>query len=112
MSARELARVEVLGRVKAGTLQVREAATLLDVSERQAKRLWQRFKTGGAAALRHRQVGRPSNRGRSDQQREQVLRLIREKYNPFWRPWSSPRIGSEQCALRCLWPGAERLGWA
>ncbi|HEY7790782.1 MAG TPA: ISNCY family transposase [Vicinamibacterales bacterium] len=81
MSARELARVEVLGRVKAGTLQVREAATLLDVSERQAKRLWQRFKTGGAAALRHRQVGRPSNRGRSDQQREQVLRLIREKYS-------------------------------
>lgn len=81
MSARELARVEVLGRVKAGTLQVREAATLLGVSERQAKRLWQRFKRGGAAALRHGQVGQPSNRGRPGAQREQVLRLIREKYS-------------------------------
>ena len=36
---RELTRVEVLSRVKAGTLSVRSAATLLAVSYRQAKRL-------------------------------------------------------------------------
>ena len=41
MSARELTRVEVLSRVKAGTLSLGSAATLLAVSYRQAKRLWQ-----------------------------------------------------------------------
>lgn len=81
MSARELIRVEVLGRVKAGTLRVGEAATLLGLSARQAKRLWQRFKTGGAAALRHGHVGGRSNRGRPAGERERVLALIREKYS-------------------------------
>jgi len=39
MSGRELTRVEVLSRVKAGTLSLKSAATLLAVSYRQAKRL-------------------------------------------------------------------------
>ena len=39
MSARELTRVEVLGRVKAGSLSLVEAAQVLGVSYRQAKRL-------------------------------------------------------------------------
>jgi hypothetical protein len=39
MSARELTRVEVLSRVKPGTLSLGSAATLLAVSYRQVKRL-------------------------------------------------------------------------
>ena len=39
MNAKELRRGEVLGRVKRGELKVTEAAELLDVSYRQAKRL-------------------------------------------------------------------------
>jgi hypothetical protein len=39
MSGRELTRVEVLSRVKAGTLSLKSAAPLLAVSYRQAKRL-------------------------------------------------------------------------
>ena len=81
MSARELRRVEILGRVKAGTLRVIDAATVLGVSYRQAKRLWRRFRQGGAKALRHRQVGRPSNRGTSAKTRTRVLALIRQKYS-------------------------------
>ena len=48
MSARELSRVEVLSRVKAGTLSLRSAATLLAVSYRQAKRLARRYRAEGA----------------------------------------------------------------
>jgi transposase len=81
MSGRELTRVEVLGRVKAGTLSVVEAATLLGVSYRQAKRLWRRYRTGGAKALRHRAAGRRSNRETSGRVRARVLALIREKYS-------------------------------
>src|SRR2546428_606423 len=48
MSARELTRVEVLSRVKAGTLSLGSAATLLAVSYRQAKRLARRHRAEGA----------------------------------------------------------------
>ena len=81
MSARELTRVEVLGRVKAGSLRLVDAATLLGVSYRQAKRLWRRFKRGGAKAMRHGAVGRASNRRTSPRLRQRVLALIRQKYS-------------------------------
>ena len=57
MSARELTRVEVLSRVKAGTLSVGSAATMLAVSYRQAKRLAQRYRAEGAKGLKHRSAG-------------------------------------------------------
>ena len=44
MSARELTRVEVLARVKAGALSVKSAAVLLQVGYRQAKRLVRRYR--------------------------------------------------------------------
>ena len=81
MSARELRRVEILGRVKAGSLRVVDAATVLGVSYRQAKRLWRRFRQGGAKAVRHRQVGRASNRGTPAKTRQRVLTLIQDKYS-------------------------------
>lgn len=81
MSARELNRVEILGRVKAGSLRLRHAAALLGVSYRQSKRLWRRFRQGGAAALRHGHAGAASNRGIADATRQRVLSLIRAKYS-------------------------------
>ena len=98
MSARELRRVEILGRVKAGTLQVLDAATLLGVSYRQAKRLWRRFRQGGAKALRHRQAGRASNRGTAAKTRQQVLALIRQKYSGDVASRFGPTLVAEHLA--------------
>ncbi len=64
MSAKELTRVEVLSRVKGRTLSVGSAATLLDVSYRQAKRLARRYRAEGAKGLKHRSAGRPSSHAR------------------------------------------------
>ena len=72
MNAKELRRGEVLGRVKRGELKVTEAAELLDVSYRQAKRLKKRYGEGGRQALVHGNVGRASNRA-DHKRREQVL---------------------------------------
>jgi len=57
MSERELTRVEVLGRVKAGTLSLGSAATLMAVSYRQAKGLarrhqWRRSRSSPAPSAR------------------------------------------------------------
>ena len=79
MSRRELRRVEVLSRVQAGELRLRDAAELVGVSYRQGKRIWKRYREEGAAGLQHRSAGRGSNRARPRRFREKVLRLVRSK---------------------------------
>src|ERR1700693_6567295 len=79
MSKRELGRVEVLARVRSKQLRVADAAGLLRVSYRQAKRLWKRYREEGAAGLQHRSAGRSSNRAHDEKFRQQVLRRGREK---------------------------------
>jgi hypothetical protein len=80
MSVRELKRIEVLARVKAGTLKVKDAAVLLAVCERQAKRLWRKYRRHGPAALRHKSAGRRSNRAQPKAWRRKVVGLYRRKY--------------------------------
>ncbi len=80
MSKRELGRVEVLARVKSGELRVVDAAGLLRVSYRQAKRLWKRYREEGAGGLKHRSAGRGSNRAYAESFRQKVLGRVREKY--------------------------------
>jgi transposase len=81
MSARELTRVEVLARVKAGALSVRSAAVLLQVGYRQAKRLVRRYRAQGAKGLRHGSAGRRSNHARPAADRARILALVRAKYS-------------------------------
>jgi transposase len=80
MSEKELGRAEVLGRVKAGELKLVNAAELIEVSYRQAKRLWRRYRREGAKGLQHRSAGRRSHRAKAAKFREQVLGLVRRKY--------------------------------
>jgi transposase len=98
MSGRELARVEVLGRVKAGSLALVDAATVMGLSYRQAKRLWRSFKRGGAKTLRHRHVGRPSNRRTAGKTRQRVLALIRQKYSGDVTTRFGPTLVAEHLA--------------
>ena len=98
MSGKELTRVEVLSRVKAGTLTVCSAATLLGVSYRQAKRLAQRYRAEGAKGLKHRSAGRASNHARPTAERERVLALVREKYSGPIAERFGPTLAAEHLA--------------
>ncbi len=66
MSTRELRRAEALGRVKGQTLRLVDAAKMLELSYRQAKRLWQRYRAEGAKGLQHRSAGTVLGRGDLD----------------------------------------------
>ncbi len=98
MSARELSRAEVLSRVKAGALSLVSAATVLDVSYRQAKRLLQRYRRDGAKGLRHGGVGRVSNRTTAPATRARALALIREKYGGPAAARFGPTLAAEHLA--------------
>ena len=77
MSARELRRAGILARVAAETLSLKSAAALMEVSYRQAKRLYGRYRAAGAKGLKHRSAGRASNRTTPRRLRTRVLALIR-----------------------------------
>src|SRR5260370_40518277 len=81
MRTRELRRAEVLGRVKSKTVRLTDAAKILELSYRQTKRLWKRYRGEGAKGLQHRSAGRGSNRAKPEEFRRKVLQLIRKKYS-------------------------------
>ena len=81
MSVRELKRHEVMGRVSRSEIGLGDAAALMEVSYRQARRIWKRYRQEGAPGLVHRSAGRPSSRSKPKDLRERVLALIAEKYS-------------------------------
>ena len=99
MSTQELRRVEVFSQVGGRALRLVDAAEMLALSYRQTKRLWQRYQLEGAAGLRHRSAGRASHRAKPRAFREEVLRLIREKYGgSAQEPRFGPTLAAEHLA--------------
>ena len=83
----------MLARVKAGDLRLKDAGVLMRVSYRQAKRLWAKYRKGGAAALKHGNAGKASHRARPAKQRRKILQRVREKYGGF-----GPTLAAEHLA--------------
>ena len=98
MSTRELRRAEVLGRVKSKTLRLSDAAKMLELSYRQTKRLWKRYRREGAKGLQHRSAGRDSNRAKPEAFRRKVLQLIQKKYSGTEQERFGPTLAAEHLA--------------
>lgn len=95
MSERDLRRIEVLSKVIAGRMTMVSAAHVLALSERQVRRLLDRIQTGGAASIRHKAIGRPSNNRINDGIRDYAVALVRESYADF-----GPTLATEKLAER------------
>jgi hypothetical protein len=83
MSSKEVARLEILGRVKAGDLTLVKASELLGLSYRQTKRSWSCSQSSGASALVHGLRGRVSNRQPDGERKSRILVLYGEKYADY-----------------------------
>src|ERR1035441_4374404 len=100
MSGRELKRLGVLARVEKEALKLVDAAAILGLSYRQAKRIWRRYREEGAEGLQHRGVGGMSVRSKPKKFRLKVLRLVRQKYSGevgerFGPTLAAEHLGSE-----------------
>jgi transposase len=84
-----------MGRVKGRSLRLREAAELLDLSYRQAKRIAARYREGGAKALQHGNCGRVSNRAYPAKYRAAVLKQLRARYEDFGPTLASEHLASD-----------------
>lgn len=98
MSSRELERVEVMGRVAGGELKLKDAAIMLQLSYRQVKRLWRRYRKLGSPGLQHGNAGRASHRSKPGKFRRKVLNLIRKKYSGSEQERFGPTLAAEHLA--------------
>lgn len=83
MSTKELTQLEVMQRLKDKRLRQKEAASLLGLSVRQVKRLWQKYRKQGAQGLRSARRGQASNNRLDAGVVQQALDLLQEKYADF-----------------------------
>jgi transposase len=70
----------------------------MEVSYRQAKRLYRRYRREGAKGLKHRSAGCASNRATDSRRRQHVLALIRRKYTGSVDERCDPTLAAEHLA--------------
>jgi transposase len=99
MSAKERHRLDALGRVKRQEISVVEAAELMAVSLRQARRLWKRFAKSGAKGLIHKLRGRTSNHRFSEELRDKIVRRHQERYRDFGPTLACEKLAEEGLVL-------------
>jgi Helix-turn-helix domain len=84
MSGRELERGEVMDRVASGDLRLQHAAEMLELSYRQTKRVWRRYRERGEG-LKHGNAGRELNRGGAEVYYRSQRILLHEIAEPVRR---------------------------
>ena len=93
VSERELQRIEVLAQIDDGRLNVQSGAHVLGLTRRQVFRLLKRYRTDGAAAIRHKARGKTPNNKFHKAKRDYALALVRESYADF-----GPTLAAEMLA--------------
>jgi hypothetical protein len=83
MSQEERNRLAVMSQVKMSKLSLREAAEVMALGYRQAKRVWRRYQDQGDAGLVHGLRGRPSARRTAPRLRARILARYRMRYADF-----------------------------
>jgi transposase len=99
MSERDLQRIEVLSKVVERHMTIVAAAHVLALSPRQVRRLLERLQTDGAAAIRHKARGRPSNNRISGSVRDYALAIVRERNAGFGATLAAEKLAERQQAV-------------
>jgi len=98
MSVMERRRLVVFSRVKDKAISVAQAGRLLGLSERQARRLWKRYREKGDAGLIHGLRGRAGNAAHTEL-REKALTACRQKYAGFSSAHARDFLARDQLAV-------------
>jgi transposase len=81
LSKKEQNRLLVLNQVEAGRISGKQAAEVMGISLRHARRLLAAYRKEGAAALAHGNRGRKSKHALSDELKSKVLELAKSRYD-------------------------------
>jgi len=95
MSQKERKRKSAFDAVQSGRLSLRVASEQLNLSYRQCRRSYRRFREEGDAGLVHRSRGRPSNRRLPQKVRERALQRYRERYSGWGPTLAAEKLAGE-----------------
>jgi len=95
MSQEERDRLRVMGMVKGIKITLVKAAELLELSYRQCKRIYKRYREEGDAGLVNRSRGRTSNRQKDSAIKEAVIERCRTRYEGFGPTLASEKLKDE-----------------
>jgi len=99
MSEREIRRAgSIPARVKSKDLKLAEAAEVLELSYRQTRRLYRRYRQGGNRALVHGNAGKPSNQAKPTKVRSRALALVKKHYGGKPGERFGPTLAAEHLA--------------
>ena len=107
MSQRERDRLKVMSSVLKKERTQAEAGRLLDLSDRQVRRIQRRLETEGDGGVVHKLRGRPSN-GRIDvEHRRKVIAAYRQEFMGFGPTFASEKLAEQKLpvAVRTLREG-------
>ena len=96
MNQKEQHRLRVLNEVNQGKLSIQQAAMLMQLSLRHAKRLLAGYRKEGAKALAHGNRGRLPYNAIDVMIREQVVELAKSKYRGFNQQHFSEKLGEKE----------------
>lgn len=80
MSDKEWDRNHIFEKVQLKMIKLTKAAEMLDISYRQAKRLWKTFKLKGKEGLISKARGKKSNRAIKEERKKEILSIITDTY--------------------------------
>jgi hypothetical protein len=83
MSLKEVDRLKVLEQIKAKEISQKMGAIKIGIGKRQIIRIYKEFERHGPASVVSRKRGKVSNRRFSVVLRDEILRIIRERYSDF-----------------------------
>jgi transposase/ribosomal protein L21 len=95
MSLKELDRFQIVEKVLGCEINQQEAASVLEISDRQVRRIVRRVRNEGVKGLIHRLRGKAGNRKIKEGMKQRVLGIYRKIYGGF-----GPRLASEKLLER------------
>ena len=108
MSSQELDKKDVLDKVLRRELSQVNAAALLGCTDRHIRRIIKKYKKNGVKAIISNRRGKPSNRAKSKELKDNVLGIVKDKYEDFG-PTLAAEKGEEK-QKRKIYHGTRRNG--
>ena len=92
MSKEELRRLKVIHKVINKRMKQKEAAEILSLSCRQVRTIVRKVKRDGDEVIVHGNRGKPSNRKFSDEFKEDIITIVKQKYYDFGPTFASEKL--------------------
>lgn len=92
MSRKELNQIEIFEKLKVKAMKQKEAAKLLNLTERQTREKLRSFRILGPPSLIHKLRGKPSNNQLDPELLKTALELVTEKYSDFGPTFAAEKL--------------------